>query len=94
MALCKRGVHTDELQSTLKRHGVDHGGQHAHVVALGALHAAFCSLNAAKNVAATDHNGTFNALLYKGLNFARIQRKLLVVNAKLLFTHQGFTTQL
>ncbi len=37
---------------------------------------------------------TFYSSLHQGFYFLRITRKLLIVNAKLLRAHQGFTTKL
>ena len=88
------GVHTGRFQGALQGHGVDDRGKHAHVVALGALHASFLRLHSAENVASSDDNGTLNALVNNGLDFVCVLGQPPVVNAKLLVAHQGFTAQL
>ena len=88
------GVHARGFKRTLQCHGIDHRRQHAHVVALGALHASFLRLNSSENVPPPNHNGAFNAFVYNGLDFACVLGQTAIVNAKLLVAHQGFTTQL
>ena len=49
------------FQRVLEREGIDDGGQHAHVIAGGALHAALAAAQAAKDVAAADHHDHLHA---------------------------------
>ena len=48
--------HAGVLERVLQRQGVDHRGEHAHVVAGRAVHAAGAGGQAAKDVAAADHD--------------------------------------
>ena len=58
------------------------------------LHAAFRSLNASEDVASPDDHGDFHPGLHQRFHLVGVQRKLLIVNAKLLVAHEGLTTQL
>jgi hypothetical protein len=55
------GVHALSFQGGLQGQGVDDGGQHAHVVAGCAFHAAALPGGAAEDVAAADHDGHLGA---------------------------------
>src|SRR5205823_11733602 len=58
------GVDALLLQEVLQRQAVHHGGDHAHVVGAGPVHAALGQLGAAEEVAAADHHGHLGAQLY------------------------------
>jgi hypothetical protein len=63
--MCTRGHHPGGLLELLERvlqgEGVDDGGQHAHVVGLGAVHAGAGAGHAPPDVAATDDDGDVDA---------------------------------
>ena len=61
MALCTRVAHAELFQRVLQRQRVDDRGQHAHVIARGALDAALAAAQAAEDVAAADHHDHLHA---------------------------------
>ena len=94
MGMLATVINSMALQSALESHGVDDCRQHPHVISLGALHASFFCLNATKYVSTSNDNGAFNAFVDNGLHFVCVLGQTPIVNAKLLFTHQGFAAQL
>lgn len=82
------------VKSVLHGKAVHHGAEHAHGIALGAVHAASRSRNAANEVAAANHESDLHALLDDGCNFGGHVRKNLVVDAVALFACEGFATEL
>ena len=87
------GFGAEIFQGILQGHGIDHRGQHPHVVTLGAVHAAFFQLDSSENVATTDHNGDFNAQIAHLLDLAGIREQRLGIDTETLVTHQGFSAQ-
>src|SRR5690554_822425 len=54
-------VDTAVLERVLQRQSVHDGSHHAHIVGGGTVHAQGAGRHAAKNIAATDHDGQFDA---------------------------------
>ena len=61
MALCTRVGDAGLLQRRLHAERIHDGGQHAHVVGLGAVHAGRRAGDAAEDVAAADHHADLDA---------------------------------
>ena len=61
-------VHAGLLEGVLQGEGVDDGGEHAHVVSLGAVHAISRTLDATVDVAATDYDSDLDAGLVDRAN--------------------------
>src|SRR3970282_176021 len=57
------GLHAFALQDVLERQGIDHGGQHAHVVGGHAVHPLLAGHRAAHDVPAPDHQADAGAQL-------------------------------
>ena len=55
------GFNTGVSQCILKCHCVHAGGQHAHIVAGGAIHTGRAECDSAEDVAAADHDRKLNA---------------------------------
>ena len=87
-------IYTLLVESVLHGEAVHHGAEHAHGVALSAIHAASRSGNAANKIAAANHECDLNTLLDDRSNFGCHVRKNLVVDAVALFTCEGFATEL
>ena len=77
-----------------QRERVHHGGQHAHVVGGGAVHADRAAGDAAEDVAAADHDGDFAAELRHLLHLAHHADDRRAIDAERVVTHQGFTGKL
>jgi len=75
----------------LQRHGIDDGGQHAHIISLNTIHSAFRRLKTAENIASTDDYRHLYTHTGYGFYVGSILRKTLIVNSELLVTHQCFT---
>src|SRR5699024_9911046 len=71
--------------------GVHHGGQHAHVVASHAIHAAGGQARAAEDVAAADHHAHFGPRVAHLDDFLGQPTDHLGVDAVVLVTHEGLT---
>ena len=94
MAVTTRVSDAGLLERVLQRQPVDDGGQHAHVVGGGAVHALGAGRQAAEDVAAADDDGGLDA---EPLDFADVHgdpRHHGRIDAELLFAHQGFARQL
>ena len=63
IAVCTRVGLPDRLERVLQRERVDHGGEHAHVVGAGAVHAPGRARHAPPDVAATDDDRDLDAEL-------------------------------
>ena len=87
-------IHTLLVEGVLHGEAIHYGAEHAHGVALGAVHTASRSRNAANEVAAANHESNLHALLDDGSNFRRHVRKDDVVDAVALFACEGFATEL
>lgn len=78
----------------LKGHGVHDRGEHAHVVARGAVHAGRAERDAAEDVAAAHDDADLNAKLDDALDFLNHAGKNRAVDAEAVFPHQGFAGKL
>ena len=76
--------------AVLQRHRVHHGGEHAHVVARGAVHAGRAERNAAEDVAAAHDDADFNAEVDDALDFLNHALQNAAIDAEGVFAHQGF----
>ena len=88
------GVATRFLQCVLHSQSVDHGRQHPHVVAGGAVNAQLFLSRAAKDVAAAHDDCNLHTQLLHFVHFARDSLNCRGMNAKLLRTRQGFAREL
>src|SRR5690606_31024785 len=82
------------FQRVLHRQRVDHRGQHAHLVAGDAVHAAGRQARAAGDVAAADHDAHLGAGLLRLDDLARQAADHLGVGAVVLVPHRGLAGQL
>ena len=87
-------IHAVALEAVLEREGVDHRREHAHVVALRAVHAGCRALDAAEDVAAAHDDGHLDAVLPHGLDLVGEPLRHLGVNAEVLVTHEGLAGEL
>ena len=88
------GIHALLVESVLHGEAVHHGAKHAHGIALGAVHAARRSGNAADEVAAANHERDLHALLDDGCNFACHVGENSIIDTVALFACEGFATEL
>ena len=88
------GVDTLLVEGVLHGEAVHHGAEHAHGIALGAVHAACGCGNAADEVAATDHERDLHALLDDGGDFACHVGENSIIDTVALFACEGFATEL
>ena len=82
------------FQGALQRQTVDHGGQHAHVVCLHAVHALSGTFHAAENVTAANDNAHLHSQFHYRLDFAGIRLQLCRLNTVGLGAHQRFAAEL
>ena len=87
-----RGV-AQLFQHVLHCKGVEHGGQHAHVVGRRALHALGRAGKPAKNIAPANHKGHFDAHFEHSADFAADGVYGCRVDTGLVFTGQGLAAQ-
>ena len=87
-------VHTGMLKRVLKREGVHYGGEHAHRVALGSIHATGRNLDAAEDVAAADNDRDLDAGVKHGTNLLGKASRDSGIDTELLITHKGFAGKL
>ena len=90
MADCTRVGMPRFSSALLHGQGVHHGGQHADVVGLGALHAGGGAGDAAEDVAAADHHADLDAHGDDVADIGGDGADRLVVQAILAPAHQGF----
>ena len=83
------GGHAALLQRRLHGERVHHGGQHAHVVGLGAFHAGGGAGDAAEDVAAADHDADLHAHADHVADIGGDGADGVVVEAVLAPAHQG-----
>ena len=81
------------LQFGLESHAVNEGGEHAHVVALDAVHALGGTAKATEDVAAADDDGDFDFVFYCFADVASILFEHGGVDAVALATHEGFAAE-
>ena len=94
IAVCTRVCTPALLQGVLERQGVDHRGEHAHVVAGHAVDAAVARGQAADDVAAADDDGDLHP---QGVDVADLvgdRRHHRLVDAEGLRAHQGLAREL
>ncbi|SOY46183.1 hypothetical protein CBM2587_A160060 [Cupriavidus taiwanensis] len=77
----------------LQRQRVHHGGQHAHVVGRGTVHAGGAAGDAAEDIAAADHHRHLHAELHDLGNVVHHRLDGRAVDAEGIVAHQGFTGQ-
>jgi hypothetical protein len=77
-----------------KRQRVHHGGQHAHVVGGGAVHADRAAGDAAEDVAAADDDGHLDAHVHHFGHFLHHAHDGRAVDAERVIPHQGLSRQL
>ena len=94
MALATRVLIADVLEGVLQRQAVDDGGEHAHVVGRGAVHALGAGREAAEQVAAADDHRDLDAEALDLGDVLGDLRRHGGVDAELLLAHEGFTGQL
>ena len=82
------------VESVLHSEAVHHGAEHAHGIALGAVHAACGCGNSADEVPAANHERYLHALLDDGCNFRRHVGEDNVIDTVALFACEGFATEL
>ena len=87
-------VHAVALEAVLEGEGVDDGGEHAHVVALGAVHARGGPGEAAEDVAPAHDDGDLHAGLPDGLDLLGEALRDRGVDAEGLLPHQGLAGKL
>lgn len=78
----------------LESHGVHDRGEHAHVVARGAVHAGGAECDTAEDVAAAHDDADLNAELDDALDFLNHAGKNRTVDAEAVFAHQGLAGKL
>ena len=88
------GIDTLLVESVLHGKAVHHGAEHTHSIALGAVHAASRSRNAANEVAAANHERNLHALLDDRRNFACHVGEDNIIDTVALFACKGFATKL
>jgi hypothetical protein len=84
----------DPLERVLQREGVDDRGQHAHVVAGGAVEAELAGREAAEDVAAADHQRDLYAHLVDALDLFRDRLDDAEVDAVIARPAKRLTAQL
>src|ERR1017187_130981 len=87
-------VHVVLFQCVLQRQRVDHGGQHPHVIARGAVEAVLARRQPAKDVAAADDDGQLDIQLLDVLDFPGDRVAGLGGNAVLAGAEQRLAAQL
>ena len=88
------GVDSLLVEGILHGEAVHHGAEHAHGIALGAVHASCRSRNASDEVAAAYYERDLHALLDDGGNFRCHVGENLVIDTVALFACEGFATEL
>jgi len=86
-------VESGLLERVLQRHRVDHGGQHAHVVGMGPLHATRGVLHAPKDVAAADDDAHGHAQFDHLADLPGVGFQHVPVDAVGLAAHEGLAAQ-
>jgi len=79
--------HAGVLKRVLKRERVHNGGEHAHRIALGSVHAAGRDLNAAEDVAAADNDRDLDTRVEHGANLLGKASRDCGVDSELLIAH-------
>ena len=87
-------VHAGVLEGVLKRERVHDGREHAHGVALGAVHAAGGHLDAAEDVAAADDDGDLDARVVDRADLVGQAGRNGGIDAELLAAHEGLAGKL
>ena len=85
------GFHLEMLEGILQRERVDDGGQHAHVIAGGAVDAGTFALEPAKNIAAADDDDHLHAEVAQLGDLARHVGNGLGTDAEALLTAERLT---
>ena len=88
------GLQPLPLQGALHGQCIDHRGQHAHVVAAGAVHARGGGRHAAEDVAAADHQADLHAHVVHGLDLLGDHADHLGVEAIFPLAHQPLAREL
>ena len=88
------GLQVDFLERVLQRHGIDHAGEHPHIVGVGAVHALFRSRHAANDIAAADHDADLDVHLVYFADLIRDPTDHPGVDAKAVIAGESFTGQL
>ena len=88
------GIDSLLVECILHGKAVHHGAEHSHSIALGTVHAASGSGNAANEVAAANHESDLHTLLDDGCNFRSHVGEDNVIDAVALFACEGFATEL
>ena len=86
--------HAQLLQRVLHGQGIHHRGQHAHIVGLGAVHAAGGAGHAAKNIAPADDEADLQPGFLGVLHLLRHLRDKAGVDPELLIAHQHLAGKL
>ena len=91
-ALHARG-HAELFQRILQRQRIDDRGQHAHVIARGALDAALAAGQSAKNIAAADDHHHLHAQLPHFADLLRHAMNRFGANPHARLAAEGFTAE-
>ena len=83
----------DGFEGRLQCQGVDHRGEHAHLVTLDAVETALCPREAAEDITATDDDGYLYALLGDRFYLLGIVRQTLGINALFAFCGETLTRE-
>src|SRR5690606_26785212 len=86
--------HASTLQRILQSQGVDDSCQHAHVIALPAVHPLACAPEPTENIASTDDKANLHARFANSGDFFRGGTECVDVKASLARLCQGFAAQL
>ena len=78
------------LERVLQRDGVDHGGEHAHVIAGDTIDSLCGAADAAKDVAAADHDRDLHAHLLHDDDFVGDARERFGIDAVFALAHERF----
>jgi hypothetical protein len=82
------------FQGILERQRIDDGREHAHVVALRAIHPGACTFESSEDVAASDDDADLNSPTVKFRNFRSDALQCFEVNAEVAFGAQSLAADL
>ncbi len=88
------GAHSAPLQSVLQGQGVDHGGQHPHVIGGGPLHSMSHPVPAPPDVAGSQDDGDLDAEAVQGSNLLAERLGLIDIDPTATPTCQRLSPQL
>ena len=87
-------IHAVLLKAVLQGQRVDDRGEHAHVVALRAVHALRGALDATIDVTAAHDHGNLDAVVIGGLDCLRDALRNRRIDAEVTLAHQGLAREL